>query len=435
MGAPPGGMYADTYYGRDRDARDPRGPGERDGPGPVGRDIRLDSRDGPPPPARPGPQGPGAPGPGGAPPGADRDIIMRDPHARERERDRMPGPGGMLGGERDRGDREHPRDRERLERMDSASRVGDGRERLADARDSKRIKTDRDRERGMSGGMDRDARMGGMDRGGGMVLDRDGRMDRDVRMLDRDRMLNDRDAVGRMGDRDPRDRDIRISDRDRDRERDARSMTLDRDPRDMRIDPRDRMPGPGGPGMKDHGFSPSLSHPQGHPQHSMGGGMGHPGHPSHHGPPSHHGGPGSGMPTPKLPPPPSSTGPSQGGGGPGGPGYPGGPGGMEGNSLGPMPTSTPGSSHPSLPPSSAPGGTPTHPSSASTVGPSNALIPTGPGAPGEGGPGLPSFPDDIDIHSIPPDLKKEGSDWFAIFNPSPKVCFISFVVILLTLPR
>ena len=31
-----------------------------------------------------------------------------------------------------------------------------------------------------------------------------------------------------------------------------------------------------------------------------------------------------------------------------------------------------------------------------------------------------SFPDDLDIHSVPPELKKEGSDWFAIFNPKVK---------------
>ncbi len=28
----------------------------------------------------------------------------------------------------------------------------------------------------------------------------------------------------------------------------------------------------------------------------------------------------------------------------------------------------------------------------------------------------PSFLD-LDIHSIPPELKKEASDWFAVFNP------------------
>ena len=31
-----------------------------------------------------------------------------------------------------------------------------------------------------------------------------------------------------------------------------------------------------------------------------------------------------------------------------------------------------------------------------------------------------SFPDDLDIHTGAPELKKEGSDWFAIFNPNVK---------------
>ena len=31
-----------------------------------------------------------------------------------------------------------------------------------------------------------------------------------------------------------------------------------------------------------------------------------------------------------------------------------------------------------------------------------------------------SIPDDLDIHSVAPELKKEGSDWFAIFNPKVK---------------
>ena len=31
-----------------------------------------------------------------------------------------------------------------------------------------------------------------------------------------------------------------------------------------------------------------------------------------------------------------------------------------------------------------------------------------------------SFPDDLDPHNVPAELKKEGSDWFAIFNPKVK---------------
>ncbi|KAL4067061.1 WD40-repeat-containing domain protein [Scleroderma yunnanense] len=30
------------------------------------------------------------------------------------------------------------------------------------------------------------------------------------------------------------------------------------------------------------------------------------------------------------------------------------------------------------------------------------------------------FPDGLDLHNVPPDLKKEGSDWFAVFNPKVK---------------
>lgn len=42
-----------------------------------------------------------------------------------------------------------------------------------------------------------------------------------------------------------------------------------------------------------------------------------------------------------------------------------------------------------------------------------ALVPIS-GPPGGG------FPDDLDPHNVPPELKKEGSDWFAIFNPKVK---------------
>ena len=31
------------------------------------------------------------------------------------------------------------------------------------------------------------------------------------------------------------------------------------------------------------------------------------------------------------------------------------------------------------------------------------------------------FEEDNDLASYPPDLKREGSDWFALFNPNPKV--------------
>jgi len=53
---------------------------------------------------------------------------------------------------------------------------------------------------------------------------------------------------------------------------------------------------------------------------------------------------------------------------------------------------------------------------------------SGPGLPAalmSGPPGIASqaptpFPDDLDPHSLPPELKKEGSDWFAVFNPKVK---------------
>jgi hypothetical protein len=31
-----------------------------------------------------------------------------------------------------------------------------------------------------------------------------------------------------------------------------------------------------------------------------------------------------------------------------------------------------------------------------------------------------SFPDDLDLRNVPPDMKKEGSDWFVEFNPKVK---------------
>jgi len=31
-----------------------------------------------------------------------------------------------------------------------------------------------------------------------------------------------------------------------------------------------------------------------------------------------------------------------------------------------------------------------------------------------------SFPDDLDLHNVPPELKREGSDWFVMFDPKVK---------------
>jgi len=37
-----------------------------------------------------------------------------------------------------------------------------------------------------------------------------------------------------------------------------------------------------------------------------------------------------------------------------------------------------------------------------------------------GDPSWTNFLDDFDIHSVPPEFKKEGSDWSAAFNPKVK---------------
>ena len=93
-----------------------------------------------------------------------------------------------------------------------------------------------------------------------------------------------------------------------------------------------------------------------------------------------------------------------------------------------------------------------------SLGPGNSKLPPAPGIPSASGPGLgpglppppphgpyppsssnplpsehngalvpinttsvPSaFPDDLDPHAVPPEFKKEGSDWFAVFNPKIK---------------
>jgi len=88
-------------------------------------------------------------------------------------------------------------------------------------------------------------------------------------------------------------------------------------------------------------------------------------------------------PTPKLPPPPSSQGPGV------GPGLP-------------PPSQTGSSSHAPYPPAG--------PSSSHIDGNTLGLINNAPQ----------SFPDELDVHNMPPEFKKEGSDWFAMFNPKVK---------------
>jgi general transcriptional corepressor TUP1 len=54
-----------------------------------------------------------------------------------------------------------------------------------------------------------------------------------------------------------------------------------------------------------------------------------------------------------------------------------------------------------------------HPTSLSTP---NSLMPIGGGPGSSGG----QFTDDVDVLNVPPELKKEGSDWFAVFNSKVK---------------
>jgi hypothetical protein len=62
------------------------------------------------------------------------------------------------------------------------------------------------------------------------------------------------------------------------------------------------------------------------------------------------------------------------------------------------------------------------PSIAPGSGPTPKLPPP-PSAAGSMGSGLgatSSFPEEFNVHNIPPAFKKEGNDWFAIFNPKVK---------------
>lgn len=220
--------------------------------------------------------------------------------------------------------------------------------------------------------------------------------DRDLREREglRDsRDLRDRDRLGPAGERDivmrdPRDRERgpsssmpiglggpgpeRLSEREREireRERDVREQRERERERDRLVDARDpkRLKSERIKTDRPDHFSPSM---------------------------------GPGVPTPKLGP----------AGGPtsiGGPGLP--------------PSSQSGASGAPYPSSSGPGG--------SMEGNSLGLIPAGPSqsslvhSSGSSGPPPPapvSFPDDVDAHNVPPEYKKEGSDWFALFNTKVK---------------
>ncbi|KAF8066003.1 WD40-repeat-containing domain protein [Lyophyllum atratum] len=178
----------------------------------------------------------------------------------------------------------------------------------------------------------------------------------------------------------------RERERDKDREREQRERERDRDrverERESESRDRDRDRVRGGPdldfkrGLGDRGLSDrdpkrfKQDRIKNAPEHfspSLGPGM-----------------------TPKLPPPPSSSSSSV----PGGPGLPP-PHTPSYSSAGPSSTHPPALTEPPPPPPHA-----------------GTLVPIGSGTT--------SFPDDLDIHTVPPELKKEGSDWFAIFNPNAK---------------
>lgn len=71
----------------------------------------------------------------------------------------------------------------------------------------------------------------------------------------------------------------------------------------------------------------------------------------------------------------------------------------------------PPSAHPAYAP--GPGNPPPGGPIESNPGASGALAPAGSASGSQ-------FPDDLDPHNVPPEWKKEGVDWFAVFNPKVK---------------
>ncbi|KAI0657026.1 WD40-repeat-containing domain protein [Cubamyces menziesii] len=207
-----------------------------------------------------------------------------------------------------------------------------------------------------------------------------------------------------------RDRSIldRERDRDRERERDTREVKRIKTERMKSDRPADQFSPSMGPQPPPHHLTPHHQH---HQSISLGPPSALPPPPSSNGaPPTPSGLQGSSVAqaTPKLPPTPSA-GPPYGNGpgqvqGPGGPGQ--GPG-QEGanGAAGPQP----------YPP------TPTATSASATEqggggpGPVAALPPPPSSSSGV----MPSMPVDlgVDPHAVPPELRKEGQDWFAIFTP------------------
>jgi glucose repression regulatory protein TUP1 len=187
---------------------------------------------------------------------------------------------------------------------------------------------------------------------------------RDRELKDRDRDDRDRDRVNRDRDRgldrDRADRDRGVGDRDRDRER-----PLDqRDSKRLKTD-RIKTDRPG-TGFFDSPRGMRMTQPcVDHFSPSLG----------------------PGPPIPKLPAPTSA---------PGGPGLP------------PPPAPSAHVGYPPAVSSSAHVGSPAEPSNSAGT----SLVPISAGSGG--------FPDDLDPHNVPAELKKEGSDWFAVFNPKVK---------------
>ncbi|KAH8084300.1 WD40-repeat-containing domain protein [Cristinia sonorae] len=317
-----------------------------------------------------------------------------------------------LGRDRDRDQRERERERER------DLRERDMRER--EMRDRDMRERERDRERGPPGaGSERDFRDG---------RERDRERDRDVQMRDasmRDvRDIRDRERDRDVPMRDPRDardmreRDFPARDLRADREREMREREMrdrDRDMRDRDRDLRDErgvkrikteQSTDGRPRKVDRGAPPSQSQPlpqqqslpappghlpfTHHIQH-----MHHPPHTISLGPP----------PPSNQPPPPTPGGPSV-AGTPKLPPAGGGP---------PFPsTSTPSAAGPSQQTSNGkpmsrdgPGPEPTSPR--------DGIPPTTPSERERERTPMGGI-DTSDPLNVPPELKKEGSDWFAIFN-------------------
>ena len=78
---------------------------------------------------------------------------------------------------------------------------------------------------------------------------------------------------------------------------------------------------------------------------------------------------------------------------------------------------TPTTQHKPYPDPAAP---PSTSGSATGASSSTAVVPAAASSGAVTSSTTPAFPDEIDLQSIPDSLKKEGSDWFAVFNSNVK---------------